>query len=508
MKSDNENSNLKKAARRDRGLLRKPVLTQQGFLLAEGVGAIAGVHDYLVRGPDGQPKIIRELIDDDVLRQDAGQIGRLPLTLEHPSVDVSPENISDLGVGDVGDRVSYVEDAQGGFVQLSVCARRADAISLVMDGKASELSFGYDVMIDPTPGVHPVYGRFDQRQVARVYNHLALVSQARHGKEARLRMDEANRATGEQAFPNRLDALAESLPTTQPQTGQGGPSMEFLRAIAAQMSVPKHDTLTEAELQQAITDCSSTLIDRSTSLTNIEAELAELRGDRSDMGVHELIKDMLKVHAKEKADLSASYKSDLTAMQEKVSDLTAQMEKIKMAKPEEEEEGIKMGADENVEEEEEGIKMDSLNSELAELKKQLEALTVERDGYKSKADAADQAAKVAAEAVELGKLVKVAEAFSVATSTDGTPKPLAVLRKDCAEYVYGAALPENSDSLIEGLLAPALRRLDAGEGVGPDTPDNRYEPWRSQTTTNQTKSSARHSLRSRADSMHTTRRTS
>ena len=47
--------------RRDRGFLRAPVRTAQGFLLAEGVAAIAGIHDYILKDSDGNPRMVREL---------------------------------------------------------------------------------------------------------------------------------------------------------------------------------------------------------------------------------------------------------------------------------------------------------------------------------------------------------------------------------------------------------------------------------------------------------------
>ena len=43
--------------------------------------------------------------------------------------------------------------------------------------------------MDETPGVHPIYGEYDAVQTARLYNHTALVQEARGGDTVRIRAD-------------------------------------------------------------------------------------------------------------------------------------------------------------------------------------------------------------------------------------------------------------------------------------------------------------------------------
>lgn len=169
----------------DRGALLKPQRRPDGTLLLEGFAAREGVLVY--RRADGSS--FRELVTADAIRTGASTVARAPVTLGHPPNDeqVTPESYQRLAVGDVdGDVV--IEN--GGFTRVRMAVRRADAINAIEAG-TQELSPGYRVRIDPTPGVHPEYGAYDARQVERVTNHLAIVDRARGGDAIRVRADGA-----------------------------------------------------------------------------------------------------------------------------------------------------------------------------------------------------------------------------------------------------------------------------------------------------------------------------
>jgi hypothetical protein len=176
--------------RTDLGELRKPHRTDEGFLILEGVAAVPGVYPY--RHTDGS--IVRELIDAEELgRADSlASLGRKPVTRRHPSTGlVTPQTAAADMAGAVGESVVV---AAGGYVQITMTLHRADAIADIERG-ITQLSCGYLCEIDPTPGVwrdaagveHP----YDQRQVRRRYNHVALVDRGRHGPAAALRVDGA-----------------------------------------------------------------------------------------------------------------------------------------------------------------------------------------------------------------------------------------------------------------------------------------------------------------------------
>lgn len=186
---DADGLSLDSPIRYDRGELLSAVRRPDGSILAEGWAARAGILEY--RRTDGS--IRRELVTEDTLRNGLATLGRVAVTNTHPRDDrgdpiqITPENVGRYGVGDVDGDVSIEE---GGFVRVRIAVRRRDALDALDAGRA-ELSPGYAVALDETPGVHPVYGRYDAVQVARLYNHLAIVDRARGGAEVRLRVDDA-----------------------------------------------------------------------------------------------------------------------------------------------------------------------------------------------------------------------------------------------------------------------------------------------------------------------------
>ena len=158
-------------------------------MLVEARVARPGI--YLYRNADGSMR--RELIPADVLFDvdSLGTLGRVGVTLDHPDVAVDEDNASQLVVGDVDGEVIEEPTAQGGFVRVKLAIRRRDALDAI-EGGTVEVSPGYAVEVDMTPGEDPTYGRYDSRQVKRgPYNHVAIVERARGGSDVRLVLDGA-----------------------------------------------------------------------------------------------------------------------------------------------------------------------------------------------------------------------------------------------------------------------------------------------------------------------------
>lgn len=176
--------------RYDRGMpLRAPRRQDNGTLLVEGRIAKPGILRYV----DANGKITRELLTAEALHDPASiaTLARVAVTLEHPADDVTPDNVERLGVGDIDGQIKR-DDIDA--VRADLAIRRRDAITAVESGK-QELSPGYRVIIDQTPGDHPLFGRYDAIQRNRRYNHVAIVDAARGGQDIRLRADAARQIT-------------------------------------------------------------------------------------------------------------------------------------------------------------------------------------------------------------------------------------------------------------------------------------------------------------------------
>ncbi len=159
--------------------LDAPVESAEGFRTFDGVIARCGILTYHIDG-----KVRRELVTRDTLNSGLGSLVFKPVTLQHPPEDVTPDNVERWGVGTVGQTPSVVEDA----LKARFVVQRSDALSAVKAG-VQQLSPGYLVRCDESPGVHPEHGPYDAIQVERRYTHLAIVDRARGGEMVRLRAD-------------------------------------------------------------------------------------------------------------------------------------------------------------------------------------------------------------------------------------------------------------------------------------------------------------------------------
>lgn len=192
MPTDPRENLLPPERRYDRGELLHPVSLPNGTLLVEGFAAREGILEY--RRGDGSVR--REFVPASTLAASAAGLARAPVTLLHPDPvkhadGVTPDNVAELGVGDVDGEVTVHAD---GFIRVKMALRRRDAIVAVRTKSARELSGGYDVVLDPTPGENQ-YGRYDAVQVERTYNHLALVPSGRAGRAVHVRADTAEATT-------------------------------------------------------------------------------------------------------------------------------------------------------------------------------------------------------------------------------------------------------------------------------------------------------------------------
>ncbi len=179
------------------GSLRSPTRTAQGFLRADGHAARVGIYKY--RRADGsfryELRPPEEVFHPDSLASYDGA----PITIGHPRradgelEDVTADNVRRHEVG----TVSGAARRDGDLVATTSLIKDAAAIKRV-EGGMRELSPGYRIRYDETPGFAPQYatpdnptGRYDGVQREIRVNHQALVSAARGGQSIQLRMDDA-----------------------------------------------------------------------------------------------------------------------------------------------------------------------------------------------------------------------------------------------------------------------------------------------------------------------------
>lgn len=155
----------------------KATRTDEGYLIDSPIVARTGILIY--RNDDGS--IRKELRrPEEVFSEDSlNSYYAKPITVDHPKSKVNSKNVSSLKVGTMLSKGRK----DGENVRTDIVIHNPDNI-----GDKRELSVGYDIDLDETPGVYNGE-RYDAEQKNIRVNHLSVVKKARAGEQARLNMD-------------------------------------------------------------------------------------------------------------------------------------------------------------------------------------------------------------------------------------------------------------------------------------------------------------------------------
>lgn len=172
--------------RHDIANIDKAEINEDGFLSIESTVTRSGIFLY----SDAQGELRKELRHpDDVFNSDSMEsLKMIPMTLLHPRERiVNSDNAKDLQVGFTGENVR--QDGNNLLINMTITDKTA--IDSIQSGKTKQLSLGYRLNLDETPGDFEGQ-RFDARQTDIIYNHLALVPKARAGNQASIKLDGAD----------------------------------------------------------------------------------------------------------------------------------------------------------------------------------------------------------------------------------------------------------------------------------------------------------------------------
>jgi hypothetical protein len=208
--------------------IEKYEVTPEGYLRAWATIARTGVQHYT----DADGSIRREyrpeaeVASPESLASFAGKA----ITLEHPPVLLDSENTKNYQVGFSGTEVVY----DNGFVRAVMTITDKDAIERIMRGDAKEVSAGYRVSYDATPGVTDNGENYDGIQTGINGNHIAVVRRGRAGPQVKLHLD-------------RLDAADPSLftpieePSMTAKVNFDGAEFEVTESVALAITKERED---------------------------------------------------------------------------------------------------------------------------------------------------------------------------------------------------------------------------------------------------------------------------
>lgn len=188
---NDENGEPKKRTvkRYDRAPLEAPTKTPEGFMRGQGLLTRVGVFDYYVQGDGDEIVKVRELRPPEEVFSDESlrSFALVPLTLDHPPKNLTPETVRNHQVGAVG-TPSAVED----HVRADLLITQREAIEAVEKGR-NQLSCGYVCQTEFRSGVFTdakgARHEFDCVQRNIRGNHVAIVDQGRAGSTSAIRLD-------------------------------------------------------------------------------------------------------------------------------------------------------------------------------------------------------------------------------------------------------------------------------------------------------------------------------
>ena len=167
------------AVRYDSMPLPRAYFTPEGFLRDRPILTSCGIFEYT--NPDGSVRRELRLPEDVFSPESLRSYKGAPIVLTHEAGLIDKNNVAENQIGTVlseGER-------SGDDVKAEIIVHDTDAMR---SAGLKELSLGYNLDLDETPGVWNGQ-RYDARQTNIRINHLALVREARAGEQARLNLD-------------------------------------------------------------------------------------------------------------------------------------------------------------------------------------------------------------------------------------------------------------------------------------------------------------------------------
>ena len=176
------------SCRYDFSPIEKYEVTPEGYLRAWASIARTGIQLYT----DADGSVRREYRPEEEVAspESLASFAGKAITSEHPPVLLDSENTKDYQVGFSGSEIVY----DNGFVKAVMTITDKDTIERIMRGDAREVSAGYRVSYDPTPGVTQDGEHYDGIQTGIAGNHIAVVRRGRAGPQVKLHLDRQDAA--------------------------------------------------------------------------------------------------------------------------------------------------------------------------------------------------------------------------------------------------------------------------------------------------------------------------
>tara|TARA_A200000113_G_C8859871_1_gene352936 strand:- start:262 stop:1503 length:1242 start_codon:yes stop_codon:yes gene_type:complete len=310
---------METVSRYDYGQVTKSEKTDEGYLRVWCKAARVGTQLY-TRGDGAQVREYRP--EDEVAKPESlASFGMKAVTMGHPPVLLDSGNTKVHQIGHAGSQVRYND----GFVEVALLITDKSAIDRIQRGDAQEVSAGYRVDFDPTPGVTPQGESYDGVQRNIRVNHIAVVPKGRAGRDVRLILDSCDRndaiAWNETPSNSPVISMAritlDGLDLELPAETAGAVQSFVKEAERAKVDLQSKLDSQEEQIEAVVTENEETLGRLDAALERIEelekqiadsAEAADKRDDAAE--INEAVNHRLATLDKFAPILPEDYKFD------------------------------------------------------------------------------------------------------------------------------------------------------------------------------------------------------
>ena len=305
--------------RYDYGQVTKSETTDEGYLRVWCKAARVGTQLY-TRGDGAQVREYRP--EEEVAKPESlASFGMKAVTMGHPPVLLDSGNTKVHQIGHAGSQVRFND----GFVEVALLITDKSAIERIQRGDAQEVSAGYRVDFDPTPGVTPQGESYDGVQRNIRVNHIAVVPKGRAGRDVRLILDSCDRndAIAWTETPSNSPVISmaritlDGLDLELPAETAGAVQSFVKEAERAKVDLQSKLDSQEEQIQAVVTENEETLGRLDAALERIEelekqiadsAEAADQRDDAAE--INEAVNHRLATLDKFAPILPEDYKFD------------------------------------------------------------------------------------------------------------------------------------------------------------------------------------------------------
>lgn len=242
--------------------------TEEGFL--KGIASVTNIGVFPYLKADGSWEWELRHPDDVFAQESLDSLKMKPITNDHPTELVTPENIDKYQVGNIG---NDIRSWDGIHVAVDMVIQKKDAIDAIVLGKRG-FSCGYTCDLVDESGTY-LGIPYTKRQTNIRYNHLSLVNEGRAGEDARIKLDTTDALRMDSADPrlhkqDATDGVAENK-TLEEQTD--------MKTI----SIDSVDYQADEAVLNVLNTAKSDLTAKENELASIKADKATLEATRDSL---------------------------------------------------------------------------------------------------------------------------------------------------------------------------------------------------------------------------------